>query len=186
MILIVGLGNPGVEYSQTRHNIGFIILDRFLENIGSPASFFKFSSEIYKSRYNGKEVLFAKPLTFVNNSGSAVSNIAAHYNIENNDILVIHDDLDIDFGTVKLKSGGNTGGHNGLESIVSSLGDYNFNRIRFGIGRPPGKTDPAVFVLSRFRKPESKDIDFLIEKSIIEIKDYIDFGIDYAMNEHNS
>ena len=185
-MLIVGLGNPGIEYCETRHNIGFIIIDRFLEHLESPSSFLKFSSEIHKSKYSGRELLLVKPLTFVNRSGTSISNIVDHYGIESGDILVIHDDLDIEFGIVKFKCGGGTGGHNGLESIVEHLGNADFNRLRFGIGRPPGRKDPAVFVLSGFRKAEKNELDFLIDRSISAIKDYIDSGIDYAMNEYNN
>ena len=186
MILVVGLGNPGFEYSQTRHNIGFMVLDKFLEKLGRTSFFLKFNSEIYKSNSFNKELLLVKPLTFVNRSGTSVSNIVSHYDIKTDEILVIHDDLDIDFGSIKLKCGGGTGGHNGLESIVEHLGGEDFNRLRFGIGRPPGKKDPAVFVLSGFRKAEIDELDFLIEKSISAIKDYIYFGIDHAMNEYNN
>jgi PTH1 family peptidyl-tRNA hydrolase len=185
-MLIVGLGNPGAEYSQTRHNIGFIIIDRFLEELGKPESFIKFNSEIHKSKYSGRELLLVKPLTFVNKSGTSISNVINHYDINSDEILVIHDDLDIEFGMIKFKCGGGTGGHNGLESIVQYLGKTDFNRLRFGIGRPPGKKDPAVFVLSRFRKAEIGELDFLIDKSISAIKDYIHFGIDYTMNEYNN
>ena len=186
MMLIVGLGNPGVEYSQTRHNIGFIVIDKFLEKLDKPASFLKFNSEIYKSKYFSSELLLVKPLTFVNKSGTSISNIVNHYDIKSDEILVIHDDLDIEFGMIKFKCGGGTGGHNGLESIVEHLGNADFNRLRFGIGRPPGRKDPAVFVLSRFRKAETGELDFLIERSISAIKDYIYFGIDYTMNEYNN
>jgi len=185
MILIVGLGNPGVEYSQTRHNIGFIIIEKFLEGTGRDSRFLKFNSELHESEYSSKKLLLAKPLTFVNKSGSAVANIASHYNIDVKKILVIHDDLDIGFGILKLKQGGSTGGHNGLESIVDKLESRDFDRLRFGIGRPPGRMDPAVFVLSRFKKDEVEELDFLIGRSVSAIKDYIDFGIDYAMNEYN-
>ncbi len=186
MIMIVGLGNPGIEYSQTRHNIGFIIVEKFLGKLDNPAAFLKFNSEIYRTKYLSRELLIVKPLTFVNQSGIAVLSISSHYNIEVDRILIIHDDLDIEFGSIRLKYGGGTGGHNGLESIRAHLGSPDFNRVRFGIGRPPGKKDPAVFVLSRFRKTEVDELDLLIDKSISAIKDYIYFGIDYAMNEYNN
>jgi PTH1 family peptidyl-tRNA hydrolase len=185
MILIIGLGNPGGEYGQTRHNIGFIILNKFSVETGILSQISKFNSILIKSEYAGKPLLCAKPYTFMNNSGSAVLKVIEHFKGKIESTIVIHDDLDIEFGEIKLKSGGGTGGHNGLESIVKKLGHSDFDRLRFGIGRPPGRKDPADFVLSKFKKRETRELDSIISISIEALKDYIENGINYAMNKYN-
>ena len=185
MILIIGLGNPGEEYGQTRHNIGFIILNKFIEETGILGQFSKFNSILIKSEYAGKALLCVKPCTFMNNSGSAVSKVIEHFEGKIESIIIIHDDLDIEFGQIKLKSGGGTGGHNGLESIVKKLGHFDFDRLRFGIGRPPGRKDPADFVLSKFKRSETRELDSIITISVEALKGYVENGINYAMNKYN-
>lgn len=185
MILIIGLGNPGEEYGQTRHNIGFIILNKFSEETGILSQISKFNSILIKSEYAGKALLCVKPYTFMNNSGSAVLKVIKHFEGKIESTIVIHDDLDIEFGETKLKSGGGAGGHNGLESIVKKLGRSDFDRLRFGIGRPPGRKDPADFVLSKFKKRETRELDSIISISVEALKDYVENGINYAMNKYN-
>ncbi|MBE3095407.1 MAG: aminoacyl-tRNA hydrolase [Actinobacteria bacterium] len=185
MILIIGLGNPGEEYGQTRHNIGFIILNKFSEETGILSQISKFNSILIKSEYAGKTLLCVKPYTFMNNSGSAVLKVIKHFEGKIESTIVIHDDLDIEFGETKLKSGGGAGGHNGLESIVKKLGRSDFDRLRFGIGRPPGRKDPADFVLSKFKKRETRELDSIISISVEALKDYVENGINYAMNKYN-
>ena len=154
MILIIGLGNPGEGYARTRHNIGFIVLDKFNEETGIKNRITRFNSILIKSEYAEKNLLCVKPFTYMNNSGSAVFQIIRHFEDDIGSIIVIHDDLDIAFGEIRFKSGGGTGGHNGLESIAGKLGHADFDRLRFGIGRPPGKKDPADFVLTKFKRAE--------------------------------
>jgi len=185
MILIIGLGNPGEEYGQTRHNIGFKILDKFSEETGILVRISKFNSILIKSEYAGKALLCVKPCTFMNNSGSAVLKVIKHFEDKIESTITIHDDLDIEFGEIRLKSGGGTGGHNGLESIVKKLGRSDFDRLRFGIGRPPGRKDPADFVLSKFKRSEIRELDSIISISVEALKDYIENGINYAMNKYN-
>jgi peptidyl-tRNA hydrolase, PTH1 family len=185
MIFIVGLGNPGKEYQDTRHNAGFILLDRLLEIYGNPKPLSKFNGLIYKQNFSGKEILCIRPKTFMNLSGVTVSGAARHFEDILEKILVIHDDLDIEFGRIRFKTGGGTGGHNGLDSIIKSLGRADFDRLRIGVGRPPGKMDPADFVLSRFKKSERKELDLTISLAAEAIADYIDYGIDYVMNKYN-
>ena len=185
MILIIGLGNPGEEYGQTRHNIGFMVLNKFNEETGILSQISKFNSTVIKSEYAGKALLCVKPYTFVNNSGPAVLKVIEHFEGKIESTIVIHDDLDIEFGQIKLKSGGGTGGHNGLESIVKKLGHPDFDRLRFGIGRPPGRKDPADFVLSKFKRSETRELDSIISISIAALKDYVENGINYAMNKYN-
>lgn len=185
MILIIGLGNPGEEYARTRHNIGFIILNKFCEETGSKSQISKFNSILITSEYAGKNLLCVKPYTFMNNSGSVVLKVVEHFEDKIESMIVIHDDLDIEFGEIKLKSGGGTGGHNGLESIAKKLGHSDFDRLRFGIGRPPGRKDPADFVLSKFRTKETRELDSIISTSVEALKDYVENGINYAMNKYN-
>ncbi|MCL4415960.1 MAG: aminoacyl-tRNA hydrolase [Actinobacteria bacterium] len=185
MILIIGLGNPGEDYEQTRHNIGFVILDKFSEDTGILSQISKFNSILIKSKYAGKALLCVKPCTFMNNSGSAVLKVIRHFEDDIESTIVIHDDLDIEFGEIKFKSGGGTGGHNGLESILKKLGRSDFDRLRFGIGRPPGRKDPADFVLSKFKMKETRELDSIIPISIEALKDYIENGINFAMNKYN-
>ncbi|HEX7561153.1 MAG TPA: aminoacyl-tRNA hydrolase [Candidatus Humimicrobiaceae bacterium] len=185
MIFIVGLGNPGKEYQDTRHNAGFILLDRLLEIYGNPKPLSKFNGLVYKQNFSGKEILCIRPKTFMNLSGVTVAGAARHFEDILEKILVIHDDLDIEFGRIRFKTGGGTGGHNGLDSIIKSLGRADFDRLRIGVGRPPGKMDPADFVLSKFKKSEHKELNLTIGLAADAIADYIDHGIDYVMNKYN-
>jgi peptidyl-tRNA hydrolase, PTH1 family len=185
MIFIVGLGNPGKEYQDTRHNAGFILLDRILEIYGNPKPLSKFNGSIYKQKFSDKEILFIKPKTFMNLSGVTVAGAAKYFKDTLEKILVIHDDLDIEFGRIRLKSGGGTGGHNGLESIIKSLGGPDFDRLRVGVGRPPGQMDPADYVLSKFKKSERKELDLTFNLAVDAVQDYIEYGIDYVMNKYN-
>lgn len=185
MIFIVGLGNPGKEYQDTRHSAGFIFLDRLLEIYGNPKPLSKFNGSIYKINFSGKEILCIRPNTFMNLSGVTVAGAEKHFKDILEKILVIHDDLDTEFGRIRLKSGGGTGGHNGLESIIKSLGRDDFDRLRIGVGRPPGRMDPADFVLSKFKKSERKQLDLTINLAADAAADYIEHGIDYVMNKYN-
>jgi PTH1 family peptidyl-tRNA hydrolase len=189
MIFIVGLGNPGEKYRQTRHNIGFVIVDAFLKQQASYSSFLKFNSEISRLIYSQNELLLLKPLTYMNNSGKPVASAISFYSQDNTatgKMIVIHDDIDIEFGKIRLKRGGGTGGHNGLESIAGHIGNSDFDRLRFGLGRPPGSKEPADFVLSNFSRAEKKELEELVSIAIDALDDYIKNGIDYAMNKYNS
>lgn len=150
MKLIVGLGNPGPTYSHTRHNIGFMVLDRVIADCDAvDISKKSFHGKLFKS----KDLLFLKPTTFMNLSGQSVQAVAHFYKIDSSDILVVHDDLDLPFGAVRLKIGGGHGGHNGLRSIDASIGT-NYNRLRLGIEKPERKEMVAGYVLSKFNTDE--------------------------------
>lgn len=185
MILIVGLGNPGIKYRHSRHNIGFVIADAFVKGTDLCRSpHIRFNSELKKTVYSGCQILVAKPLSYMNNSGTSVSAICRQYDdIEK--IIVIHDDIDIEFGQVKFKRGGGPGGHNGLQSIISSLKTDIFDRMRIGVGRPPEGKDPADFVLDKFSKTETRELTDIVNVSVNALKDYIEYGIDFAMNKYN-
>jgi len=185
MILLVGLGNPGKDYKYTRHNIGFLVLDRFVKNLIEKKEYYKFSSLVVESKYRGRQIMLLKPLTFMNNSGKAVASACNFFSGKIKSILVIHDDIDINFGKIQLKKDGGTGGHKGLESIAKELGNLNFDRLRFGIGRPQGRKEAADYVLSEFKKSEISELKFNIERSVEIIEDYILNGLEYSMNKYN-
>ncbi len=163
--LIVGLGNVGAEYKETRHNVGFMAVDALKKEKGFPAwqKKAKFKTQITEEFIGGKKVILAKPSTFMNLSGEAVRALKDFYKLKNSDITIIHDELDIPFGTVKEKTSGGSAGHNGLKSIISHIGE-DFHRIRIGIKNDQlEKMDPADFVLARFSKSEEKDLKQVIK-----------------------
>lgn len=166
MYLIVGLGNIGEKYQLTRHNIGFLVIDEMTKNLStSNVNNTNFQSTLLKSGYN----LFAKPTTYMNNSGVAVHAIKEYYKIDLENIIVIHDDLDLPFGTVKFKIGGGHGGHNGLRSLDSHIGK-DYIRVRIGIGKPTDKGDVANYVLSNFSKEELNKLQDIIPHTIKAIE----------------
>ncbi len=185
MILIAGLGNPGKEYEFTRHNIGFKIIDKFADSLEKKSCYRKFNASVIESFYNNHEIIILKPQTFMNSSGSVVASVYLYFENQISSILIVHDDIDIEFGEIKLKAGGSTGGHKGLESIMTSLGRNDFDRLRFGVGRPPGKQDPADYVLEEFDKNEKEEIEIGVLKAVDIIKDYITEGTEYTMNKYN-
>src|ERR1700722_9406429 len=182
-LLVVGLGNPGPNYAQTRHNLGFMVADRLAARLGSAVKADKRSSaEIVTGRRGGRAVVRAKPRCFMNESGRQVGPLAKFYSVPAADVVVIHDDLDIDFGQIRLKIGGGEGGHNGLRSIVSALGTKDFQRVRIGIGRPPGRKDPAAFVLENFTAAERPEVPTLCEQAADATELLIELGLEPAQN----
>jgi len=162
MILYVGLGNPGPTYEKNRHNIGFRIIDALMHRTGASAQTLKtFNCNLYKN----KKRLFLKPLTYMNNSGKSVMEIASFYKIPIQNIIVIHDDIDLPFGSIRFKIGGGSGGHNGLKSIDSILGN-GYIRIRVGVGRPECKDEVVRYVLSNFTKEEESFLSDIIDKTV--------------------
>jgi PTH1 family peptidyl-tRNA hydrolase len=168
--LVVGLGNPGEEYAVTRHNIGFMAVDTLAE--AQDVSFVTkkdLKALVAVTHIGGRQVVLAKPLTFMNLSGEAVAALAAFYKVSTPDITVVHDELDLPFGTVQKKLGGGSAGHNGLKSIIQHLGE-NFNRIRVGIGpKTPEQMDTADFVLQKFSKDEQKKLSSTIKECLANI-----------------
>ena len=166
--LIVGLGNPGPEYEKTRHNIGQMVLDELAKEVGgSFKKHSKASAVVVEGRlgFGGPKAVLMKSLGYMNTSGGPVSAIAKFYGIDPDHIIVVHDELDIRFDTIKLKIGGGEGGHNGLRDITKALGTKDYYRVRTGIGRPPGRMDTADFVLKPFSSTEAKDLPFLISNA---------------------
>lgn len=166
--LIVGLGNPGPNYAKTRHNIGQMVLDELAKEVGgSFKKHSKASAVVVEGRlgFGGPKVILMKSLGYMNTSGGPASAIAKFYGIDPDHIIVVHDELDIPFDTIKVKIGGGEGGHNGLRDITKALGSKDYYRVRTGIGRPPGRMDTADFVLKPFSSIEAKDLPFLISNA---------------------
>ena len=185
--LIVGLGNPGPEYAGTRHNAGFMVIDRLLA--GFPAGRFEerhtASSSVWAGKFRGRALLLQKPLTFMNLSGQAVALLARRSGIQPESILVISDDLDLPVGRLRLRNGGADGGHNGLKSIIAELGSSSFRRLRIGIGRPkPGET--VDYVLSKFEGEEERRFEASLAAAAEAVRTVLTGGMARAMNRFNA
>lgn len=182
-LLVVGLGNPGPQYAKTRHNIGFMVADVLAARIGAPFKLHKKSgAEVVTGRLGGRPVVLAKPRCFMNESGKQVGPLAKFYSVSAGDVIVIHDELDIDFGKIRLKLGGGEGGHNGLRSVANALGTKDFQRVRIGIGRPPGRKDPAAFVLENFTATERDEMPTICELAADATEALIELGVEPAQN----
>ena len=182
-LLVVGLGNPGPNYAATRHNLGFMVADRLAERLGSTFKVHKRSgAEIVTGRLGGHSVVVAKPRCYMNESGRQVGTLAKFYSLPPADVVVVHDDLDLDFGRVRLKLGGGEGGHNGLRSVAAALASKDFQRVRIGIGRPPGRKDPAAFVLEKFSAAEQADVPTICEQAADATELLIELGLETAQN----
>lgn len=182
MKLIIGLGNPGKDYQNTRHNVGFLILDNYLGNVDWKE---KFNALYFEKRINSEKVIFVKPLTFMNLSGNAVVKYVNYYNVNIDDILVIQDDLDLPFSTYKLKKNSSAGGHNGVKSIINCLGSQDFLRLKIGVSNNKS-IDTKDYVLGRFSKEEKDKLDSL-QKTFNEIiESFVIVGISKTMNIYNT
>jgi PTH1 family peptidyl-tRNA hydrolase len=180
------LGNPGAEYDATRHNIGFDVVDDLAARSQlSLKRHRRAMALVGQGRVAGLSAVLAKPLTFMNNSGSAVAGLASYYGAEIDKIVVIHDDLDLPLGGLRLKRGGGDGGHNGLKSIRSSLSTGDFLRIRVGIGRPPGRMDPAAYVLRRFAPAEREEVRLTVSDAADAVECLLTEGLSPAQNRFN-
>ena len=182
-LLVIGLGNPGPQYAKTRHNVGFMVADLLAARIGAPFKVHKKSgAEIVTGRLGGRPVVLAKPRTYMNQSGRHVGPLAKFYSVPPGDVIVLHDELDIAFGRIRLKLGGGEGGHNGLRSLVNALGTKDFQRVRIGIGRPPGRKDPAAFVLEPFNATERDEVPTICEQAADATELLLELGVEPAQN----
>ncbi|GGK48940.1 aminoacyl-tRNA hydrolase [Nocardia camponoti] len=181
--LVVGLGNPGPEYERTRHNVGFLVADVLAQRVGGRFAIHKKSgADLVEARFNGRHVLIAKPRTYMNLSGKPVAALAKFFSVPATSIVVVHDELDLDFGVVKLKQGGGEGGHNGLRSISQALTTKDYQRARVGISRPPGRQDPADYVLKPFSGPERKEVPVIAEQAADAVELLLQLGLEGAQN----
>jgi PTH1 family peptidyl-tRNA hydrolase len=185
MLLIFGLGNPGAEYESTRHNIGFMVVDRLAEKRKCKLSDFRFQSYIGETIIRGRPVLLAKPQTFMNCTGPAIRKICNAHGIEPADAMVICDDFNLPLGKLRFRRSGSDGGHNGLASVIEELKTNQFPRLRFGIG-DFGRRKPMDFVLTDFTSAEEEEVEQAIEQAVQALNVWIATGIDNTMNRFNS
>jgi PTH1 family peptidyl-tRNA hydrolase len=185
MHLVVGLGNPGNEYRDNRHNVGFMVVDELLARARGSAARVKFGAELAEVTLAGKRVLLCKPMEFMNVSGQVVARVAGFWKIPVADVVVVHDELDVPFGRLKLAAGGGPGGHNGVRSMIADLGDPNFARVRFGISRPAPGRDAADYVLGDFSRAEEKALPELRMLAADAVEAIVAGGISAAMNRFN-
>lgn len=184
MKLVVGLGNKGREYENTRHNMGFMLIDRYLQYKNITDKFKeKFNAIYIETTINNEKVIFIKPMTYMNNSGIAVRAFLDFYKLNSEDVLVISDDLDLDLGKFRLRRNGSSGGHNGLKSIISHLGTDNFKRLRIGISND--EDDVINYVLSKFSKKELNEIDTMFDTLVDVLDDYFVMDFTSLMSKYN-
>jgi peptidyl-tRNA hydrolase, PTH1 family len=190
--LVVGLGNPGTRYAGNRHNIGAMVLDRLVARLRERFGSHRSGAQLAEARLApvqgrpGPRVLLARPTSYMNVSGQQVGALAGFFRVPVARLLVVHDELDIPFGQLRLKRGGGEGGHNGLRSITAALGGRDYARLRLGIGRPPGRMDPADFVLRDFPRAERAEVDLLVELGADAVEDVLTRGWDRAQNLVNT
>jgi PTH1 family peptidyl-tRNA hydrolase len=185
MWLVVGLGNPGAEYAANRHNVGFQVLDELAARTGSTPLRLKFGAAVGEATLGGERILLCKPMEFMNVSGESVTRVATFWKVPIERIVVVHDDLDLPFGRLKLGAGGGHGGNNGVRSLIAELGP-DFRRVRFGVGRPPAGRDPADHVLNDFSRAEQKDLPDLRIQAANAVEAIITQGLTAAMNRFNT
>jgi len=189
--LVVGLGNPGTEYAKNRHNVGFMIVDVIAGRTGARfGRHRKAVAQVAEGRLgvgaDPPRLVLAKPMTYMNLSGGPVAALRQFYKVPLEQVVVVYDELDLPYGTLRLKQSGGEGGHNGLRSVSKSLGAKDYLRVRFGIGRPPGRQDPADYVLSDFSAMERKELDFLVDRAADATEALIERGLEWSQNTYHA
>ncbi|GAA1783174.1 aminoacyl-tRNA hydrolase [Actinomadura chokoriensis] len=180
--LVVGLGNPGPSYAGNRHNAGFMVLDVLAARAGGRFKSHRARADVLEGRLAGTRAVLAKPRSFMNESGGPVKGLCDFYKVPVERLVVVHDELDIPFGAVRLKQGGGDNGHNGLRSVTKSLGSREYQRVRFGVGRPPGRMDAAAFVLKDFSAAERKDLALEVDRAADAVEALMADGLAAAQN----
>jgi PTH1 family peptidyl-tRNA hydrolase len=186
VFLIVGLGNPGREYRLTRHNIGFMCLDRLADRLDTTFTRVESRALVAKSTYQANRLLLAKPQTYMNLSGQAVSALARFYKVPLENLLVTYDDVDLSLGTLRLRPSGSSAGQKGMQSIIERLGSQDFPRLRLGIGRPPGRMDAASYVLHEFPPGEQELLSTTLDRAVDAILTFVSEDLVTAMNRYNA
>ncbi len=186
--LVVGLGNPGPDYAANRHNVGQMVLDILADRISASFKSHKANASVAEGRlgFGGPKVILAKPGTYMNNSGGPVAGLMKFYDVPLQNVIVVHDELDIDAGAVRVKQSGGHAGHNGLRDIIAAANSNDFVRVRVGIGRPPGRQDAADFVLKNFSAEERKELPLLLALSADAVEEIVTKGALEAMNSVNA
>ena len=185
MILIAGLGNPGKEYENTRHNAGFLVLDTLAQKLGADLYERKHRAHCGKAVIGGQKVILLKPQTYMNSSGESIRAAADYYKVPPEDILVVYDDISLAPGQLRIRAKGSAGGHNGIKSIIAHLGTQEFPRVKVGIGEKPPRMDLADYVLGHFSSGEKKIMEEAAKEAADAICEIVNVGIEQAMNDHN-
>jgi PTH1 family peptidyl-tRNA hydrolase len=186
MWLLVGLGNPGPKYAKNRHNIGFMVVDELARRSRAESFRGKFGGDVTTSEVGGQKCALLKPLEFMNVSGRAVQRTAAFYQVEPKAMVIVHDEIDLPLGTLRVKVGGGHAGHNGIRSIVQDLGSSDFVRVRCGVGRPAGSRPVADFVLGDFGRADEEEAKILVQEAADAVEDIVAKGPNFAMNKVNA
>ena len=185
--MVVGLGNPGLQYEKTRHNVGFMVADLFADKQNFTFGKNKMDAVLGEAKINGQRVLVIKPQTYMNCSGKAVSKIASFYKIPTDRIIVMHDDISLDVGKIRMRRKGSDGGQRGMRDIIELMGTDNIMRIKIGVGQKPHPDyDLKDWVLGKFPKSQQSDLEKALENSTLALKEIMQNGIDSAMNKYNS
>ena len=185
MKLVVGLGNPGPEYARTRHNVGYLVADALALGLGARFDSQKFAAELAEARVGPEKVWLMKPRTYMNHSGEAVGAALRFWKLGREDLLVVHDDLELEPLRLQLKVGGGHGGNNGVKSVNAHVGGPDYARVRFGIGRPPPRVDPADYVLGRWPRAEDAAVDEAVDRAAEIARLVCELGVTKAMNQVN-
>lgn len=185
MYIIAGLGNPGEKYKFTRHNVGFLTIDELARRWNIKVNKIKFKGLVGEGNIKGEKVILIKPQTYMNLSGESLEEIISFYKIELKNLIVIYDDIDIEFGKLRVKPSGSSGSHNGMKSILYLLKSENFNRIRLGTGKPPEGIDLADYVLQNFSKEEMLVVEEMMGKATNAVETILLDGVEKAMNQYN-
>lgn len=183
--LFIGLGNPGSGFQDNRHNIGFMVVDEIAERLGEKFSRVQGQALVTKSRYEGHQIILAKPRTYMNLSGHSAGTLVRFYKLSPDNLLVIYDDIDLPIETIRLRAEGGSAGQKGIRSIIEHLGTQSFPRLRVGVGRPKGKRSASSHVLQNFSKAERKILPFVLARSADAALTFVSYGIDHAMNKYN-
>lgn len=184
--LVVGLGNPGPAYAGNRHNVGFLVVDLVAQRRGGRFKRGRFRAEMAEEHLDGVRCVLAKPQTYMNESGAAVAGLRAFFKVPLDRVVVVHDELDLEYGQLRTKLGGGDNGHNGLKSIRTSLGSGEFYRVRFGIGRPPGRMSPRDYVLKDFGRAERADLDLHVDRAADAVESLVRDGLERTQNIFNT
>jgi len=183
--LVVGLGNPGEGYARTRHNVGYLVADRLALALGAPFTVRKFAAELAEGRAGAEKVWIMKPQTFMNHSGEAVGAALRFWKLGIEDLVVMHDDLELEPFRIQLKVGGGDGGHNGIKSVNAHVGSREYARVRVGVGRPPSQMDPADYVLGQFKRADDAELEGSVERACDAARLCVELGATKAMNQVN-
>jgi len=183
--LLLGLGNPGREYQTNRHNFGFMLIDRLAVRLGARGLKVQSRAIVTSTTYEDRRLILAKPQTYMNLSGQSAQGLLNFYKLPMENMLIAHDDLDIPFGTIRMRPGGGPGGQRGVASTIERLGTKDFARLRLGIGRPPGRMDPSAYVLQDFSREEGKLLSELLDRAADAVLEFVVNGLDKAMNKFN-